>query len=117
MIALKETRDKMISDKGHAVLYLLEFVDDFRRRLDPKALEEPFAACDERLDALAAATAEELCREAGIEPPAWIYEIPACPTPWFVSGLESLKAIALVESPVAFRRRKIFVLENFLARA
>jgi hypothetical protein len=117
MIALKEARDKMLKDREHAMLHLLEFVDDFRHRRDPKALEEPFAAGDERLDALAAASAEELCKEAGMEPPDWICEIPACTIPWFVSGLESLKAIALVESPVAFRRRKIFVLENFLARA
>ena len=82
-----------------------------------EALEEPFAAADERLDALAAATAEELCKERGQEAPAWIQKVPACQVPWFVSGLESLKAIALVESPLPFRRRKIFVLDNFLARA
>jgi hypothetical protein len=30
--------------------------------------------------------------------------------------MENLKAIALVESPLRFRIRKIFVLENFLNR-
>jgi hypothetical protein len=34
-----------------------------------------------------------------------------------VAGRESLKAMALVESPVWFRRRNIFVLGNFLDRA
>ena len=33
------------------------------------------------------------------------------------SGYENLKAISIVESPAFFRRRKIFVLENFLYRA
>jgi hypothetical protein len=42
--------------------------------------------------------------------------VPAPHDPWFVSGMESLKAIALVESPLPFRLRKIFVLENFLSR-
>jgi len=51
-----------------------------------------------------------------MDPPPWVWEVPACKTPWFVSGLDTLRAIALVESPVSFRRRKIFVLENFLAR-
>jgi hypothetical protein len=30
--------------------------------------------------------------------------------------MESLKAIALVESPLPFRIRKVFVLANFLSR-
>jgi hypothetical protein len=52
-----------------------------------------------------------------IEFPNWIWNIPSCKEPWFVSGYENLKAISLVESPAFFRRRKIFVLENFLYRA
>jgi hypothetical protein len=39
------------------------------------------------------------------------------PDPWFVAGIENLKASALVESPVQFRRNNIFVLGNFLSRA
>jgi hypothetical protein len=39
------------------------------------------------------------------------------PAPWFVAGVENLKASALVESPVQFRRNNVFVLGNFLARA
>lgn len=63
-----------------------------------------------------AATAEHLCLENKLTLPQWIQNIKACDKPWFVSGMESLKAIALVESPLPFRLRKIFVLENFLAR-
>jgi hypothetical protein len=43
-------------------------------------------------------------------------EVPTCKDPWFVSGMENINAIALVESPLQFRIRKIFVLENFLIR-
>ena len=46
----------------------------------------------------------------------WPMCLPAKP-PWFVSGMENLKAIALAESPLRFRIRKIFVLSNFLSRA
>lgn len=84
---------------------------------DLSTLREPFILSDERLDALATATAEQLCLEAGLDPREWLERVPACRTPWFVSGLERLKAIAVVESPLPFRLRKIFVLGNFLARA
>ena len=53
---------------------------------------------------------------AGIEVPEWIEQVPAVKDPWFVAGLNNLKAIAIVESPLAFRYRKIFVMENFLFR-
>jgi hypothetical protein len=52
----------------------------------------------------------------GFQSPEWVLNVPACKDPWFVSGIENLKAIALVESPLFFRIRKIFVLENFLTR-
>jgi hypothetical protein len=39
------------------------------------------------------------------------------PRPWFVAGVENLKATALVESPLPFRRNNVFVLGNFLSRA
>jgi hypothetical protein len=68
------------------------------------------------MDALLASTAEALCDEMGVEPPAWLDEIPECEQPYFVGGFESLKAISIVESPLRFRLRKIFVLENFLSR-
>jgi hypothetical protein len=42
--------------------------------------------------------------------------VPGLEEPWFVTGIENLKAMAIVESPVFFRRRLIFVLENFLSR-
>ena len=35
---------------------------------------------------------------------------------FIVGEIERLKAISIVESPVRFRIRKIFVLENFLSR-
>lgn len=79
-------------------------------------MSEPFERSDVRMDALLASTSEALCDELGLDPPAWLEEIPACEDPWFVGDLQRLKAISLVESPLRFRIRKIFVLENFLSR-
>jgi hypothetical protein len=114
---LEEVRNRMAEDPDNAMLHLMEFVDEFRRSKDASVFSLPFRARDPRWDALVAATAESLCMESGAESPVWLDEVPACRDPWFVSGMESLKAIAIVESPLPFRRRKIFVLENFLARA
>ena len=117
MITILETKEKMIADPRNWVIHLMDFVDDFRFRKDLRAIEAPFERSHERFDALLASTAEYLCRELGLQPPSWLTTIPAVRAPWFVSGLESLKAIAFVESPLPFRIRKIFVLENFLNRA
>ena len=95
----------------------MEFVDDFRRTKDMSLLATPLESGNRRFDAILASTAEALCRELDLQAPEWILKVSACEEPWFVSGLESLKAIALVESPVYFRRRKIFVMANFLERA
>jgi hypothetical protein len=103
-----------------------DFADDFRLRCataeDKMALvrEEPVwveAASEADCNAYWAAMVETLCREAGLKPPDWT-ESPRCylHLPWFAGGLEDLKAILLVESPVAFRRRNLFVSANVLVR-
>ena len=104
-----------------------DLLDDFRQRCstseDKLALVretpiwldvEAHADCNAYL----AAVAETLCREASLPPPAWT-ESPLCylHRPWFAGGLETLKAILLVESPVPFRRRNLFVSANALTRA
>ena len=113
---------------GDLPLWMLgDLLDDFRQRCstpeDKLALVrdtpiwldvESHAECNAYL----AAVAEALCREASLPPPAWT-ESPLCylHRPWFAGGLETLKAILLVESPVPFRRRNLFVSANALARA
>ncbi len=94
----------------------MDFVDDFRRRREPRAIAEPFAFSNRQTDALLASTAEALCDELGISPPAWLAQVPECEQPYFVGATENLKSFCIVESPLRFRLRKIFVLENFLSR-
>lgn len=50
MLTLAESRRRMEREPEHAMLHLLQFVDDFRRERDTSALEEPFARTDERWD-------------------------------------------------------------------
>ena len=114
---IRQTKELILADEKHWQIPLMDFVDDFRRAKDVALVAEPFAIGHERWDALLASTVQQLCLELKLEPPVWVHDIPACRDPWFVSGIDSLRAITLVESPVAFRLRKIFVLGNFLSRA
>ena len=96
---------------------LFDFVDAFRASVRNELLEPPAYGLDARLQALCASTVEALCAEKGRNAPAWCAGVPSLSYPWFVSGIENLKAMSLVESPVWFRSRNIFVLGNFLNRA
>ncbi len=116
MNSLSILKQQIESDPAHWSIYLMDFVDDFRFYKNTNMIDHPFVVTNSRFDALLASTVEYLCDELGMLPPAWLATVPACAQPWFVAGLENLKAIALVESPLRFRIRKIFVLENFLSR-
>jgi hypothetical protein len=68
-------------------------------------------------DTYLAALAEHLARGSGFDVPAWTEEpLRFLDRPFFAGGLESLKAMLLVESPPAFRRRLIFISANALSR-
>lgn len=62
------------------------------------------------------ATARFLSKELKLEYPWWAQTPLFLKTPYFVSGIENLKATALLESDVEFRKNNIFVLANFLNR-
>ena len=113
-ISLRIHRDGFESWKTH----LFHFVDRFRSSGDAQLIENPpISVLDATLKALIASTVEVLCVELDAEVPPWVKGIPGLRKPWFVSGMENLKAAALVESPTYYRARNIFVLGNFLSRA
>ena len=98
-------------------IHLMNLVDEFRKWKDPRIfILPPSVTCSEKIKALIAATITELCREGQMTPPDWAKKNPPLEKPWFVAGMESLKASALIESPVSFREKNIFVHENFLSR-
>ena len=92
-----------------------EFLDEFYLERDASAraamlAPEPPLTDYARGDAYLAAVAEHLALRHELPIPGWT-QAPArfLKRPWYPCGLESLKAILLVESPPAFRRRLIFV--------
>lgn len=99
---------------------LREFLDTFYGLAAadrPTAIGEEPARIGAVHDAYLAAVAEHLALRFGIGTPAWT-EAPDrfLAEPFFAGGLEGLKAILLVESPLAFRRRLIFVSHDALSR-
>ena len=68
-------------------------------------------------DAYLAALAEHLALSDRIAVPEWTEHAGRfLSEPFFAGGLESLKATLLVESPLAFRRRLIFISADALSR-
>jgi hypothetical protein len=116
VISISEVREEIDKNSKYWLIPFMEFVDSFRKNKDVAVLEVPINPKNDKFDAIVASMVEYLCAELNIEPPPWVCDIPGCKEPWFVSGIENLKAIALAESPIHFRKRKIFVLENFLSR-
>lgn len=95
-----------------------EAVDEARRTRRFDALRSLYSRSRRtRERALLNATACALATEFRQAPPWWAMHPLTLSEPWFVAGVENLKATALVESPLAFRRNNIFVLGNFLSRA
>lgn len=59
--------------------------------------------------AYVAAMVEHAAHGKSVVPPAWVRDVPALEHPWFATELRSLRLHLLGTSPVAFRRRNLFV--------
>ena len=97
-----------------------EFLDSWHSLSDEErseALAETPVPVGRLEDAWLGALAEHLASIHSIDVPEWT-EAPErfLREPYFAGGLESLKAILIVESPSAFRRRLIFISADGLSR-
>ncbi|WP_109155536.1 MULTISPECIES: hypothetical protein [unclassified Azospirillum] len=101
-----------------------EFLDEFYMDRDEasryaRVQESPELLGDDVFDAYAGAVGEHLVRRWHLgKPPDWT-EDPCrfLRRPWFPPGVQAEKPILLVESPMAFRRRMLFVEAEPLRRA
>ncbi|OGV39526.1 MAG: hypothetical protein A2X48_12885 [Lentisphaerae bacterium GWF2_49_21] len=113
-----ENATQNISRDGNWKLWLFQFMDDFRRNPCPEMIvTEPVPDTPADLKCLFAATVYYLCKEKGIDIPEWVFSTKPLKEPWFVSGLESMKTFAIVESPLFFKKLNVFVTGNFMERA
>lgn len=116
MNSAKDTKKRFVAEPQWWKIALMDFVDDFRYYKDAAMIAESFELSDEVKDAVLAGVIETLCDEMKMPIPEWVRNVPPCSQPEFLSKIETLKAISIVESPVRFRLRNIFVLDNFLFR-
>ena len=91
-----------------------EFLDSFYtakpEHQHSMILGEPPLLKDSQSNVYIAAVAEHLALKYDLTIPYWVSQpVRFLREPWFPAGLESLKATCIKESPVAFRRRLIFV--------
>jgi hypothetical protein len=88
---------------------------DLRRQLVDPA---PESTGDARFDAFVAAIVEYVCARDFELAPGWVEDSSRfLERWWFVSGIKSLHANALVHSPISFARRGVFVSEGSLTYA
>lgn len=79
--------------------------------------EEPPLTGDRRHDAYLAALGEHVALHAGIERPSWVTGPERfLDRFWFRSDVPGFRAIAIAQSPAAFRRRGIFIAHGALER-
>ena len=119
--SLMEVEERAL-ERGSIDALLREFLDEFyvesdigvrRHMLDA----EPRLTGVDRVDAYLGAVGEHLARRNGLDIPRWTSDKKRfLKRPYFPAGLESLKATLIVESPIAFRRRMIFVDKDPLYR-
>lgn len=109
---------QIVHSKSHEwKIPLFNFVDQFRKTKNKKLITAPPSEdLPPQMLALLACVIESLCLEAEIHVPWWCGGIPALESPYFVAEIENLKALSIMESPPYFRKRNIFVLNNFLER-
>ena len=105
--------DRLASDSPARSFTLAE-IHDFLERCSARNLHRAVGSADlAGLDPWAsnylAAMVEYACGKRRIQVPDWPRDVPPLTTPWFASGLESLRLYLLTSSPPAFRRRNLFV--------
>jgi len=98
-----------------------ELLDEFALRgrdsLRAAALAEEPVRVDAHVDAYLGALAEHLARTCGLPVPSWtLSDSRTLDHMWFPGVAPGFRPTALRESPVAFRRRGIFIARGALSR-
>ena len=94
--------------------YAFAALNDFLHGLEPETLAQAIADRIEiKLDAFAfnyiAAMVELACHQKKIPPPVWVEEAEGLSKPYFGSTMLSLRFYLLINAPVPFKKRNIFI--------
>lgn len=86
--------------------------------VQPSSVNLPDLRKTQVIDAYLSAVAEALAYEDHLDAPRWIYNRRYfLEDPWFASDIQGFRMLLLMESPVFFRRRNLFVSRNAISRA
>jgi len=109
-IAIGEFLDAYYAaDPGDRPQYLAE---------EPESVSLPDSWLTQVTDAYLSAVAEALAYRDKFVAPSWIFQSKFfLDRPWFASSIDGLRPLLIMESPVFFRRRNLFVSKNALSRA
>jgi uncharacterized protein (DUF1778 family) len=99
---------------GEKPSYVLASLHDLLEKMGPAEFQDLFAeSCVDRLPPYLqnylAAMLEQAAIRKRIDSPQWLNDIPVLDKPAFGTELQSLRLHVLIHSPLAFRRRNIFV--------
>jgi hypothetical protein len=109
-------------DEGSAIRVAYHFVERFARATpdlrEAMTRDQPPSTGDGRYDALLAAIVEYSHATHAMEIPQWVGLPEYFLSPWwFIAGRPGLEAEALVNSPISFSRRGIFINSGSLTYA
>jgi hypothetical protein len=122
-MTLKQMAERVLAGRALEI-ELGDFLDAFYRRPTDEAVrEEPPLLPEGRrhgtvTNSFLAATAEHLCRRYDLPIPSWAFDRRRyLDWPFFAMEAPSFRATLLLESPMEFRSRNLFVTANALSRA
>jgi len=114
--------ESLIDVWRHGVIQLLDDYESTRRHDGLEAAadllrEAPALMGEPRVDAALAGLVEYLARRDGWPPPRWVRDSERRTDRWwFVTPLRGIHPRALVESPLSFRKRGVFITSGALER-
>lgn len=104
-------------DSPYALADLNDLLSAVSSRELPEVVADPDVRCLSDLAAnYLAAMVEHACHERGMPPPTWTRSVPPIDEPYFATRLPGLRLHLLKSSPVAFKRRNLFVDSTLGAR-
>ena len=97
-------------DRRFALAELNDLLVELRSDEFNEALADaPLESLGAEVQNLVAAMVEQAANQKGVSPPGWVAGIDPLERPYFATPLRSLRLHLLRASPVAFRRRNLFV--------
>jgi hypothetical protein len=111
-----------VHDGDEFFVAVRELLDEFALRASDAGraraiADEPRATGDPRHDAYLAALGEHLAAVHALPRPTWTIDSTRFLNAfWFVSEVKGFRALAIAQSPAAFRRRGIFITAGALTR-